>query len=284
MTNGTAMATRGEELAPGLVAIKDLGGGIVYDVWLAFDQRLLAPVVVKRIRPDQVDDEAAVAGFVREVELLGSLAHPGLPRVFAYDDEAELPYMVLEHIDGPTLSSAIGRDGPVQLHQLLPLALELASATHYLHGEGICHLDIKPSNIILGAPAQLIDLSVALDVPSAAALDHPVGSDEYMAPEQCDPRQFGPVGPASDVWGIGASLFRAAAGFRAWDREPGRLQATTPPKPLPDFVPAAVRELIMACLAFDPAGRPTPAELAGRLEPLLAALPAARLSGFKVRL
>ncbi|MEH3033273.1 MAG: serine/threonine-protein kinase [Aeromicrobium erythreum] len=273
----------GDEIAPGLTAVRDLGGGSVYEAWLAFDERLHAPVVVKVVRPGHVDDPDSRAGFDREVAMLARLAHPGITRLFAYDDEAARPYLVMEHVDGPNLSRLISKHGPVPVHQLLPLALELSSVLHYLHGEGLCHLDLKPSNVIMGSPAQLIDFSVALDVDDAAALDHPVGSDEYMAPEQCRPGELGAVGPASDVWGMGATLFRAAAGFRAFDRDPRWAQLDDDPKPLPDFVPAPVADLVLGCLARDPQDRPTPAQVAASLEPLLAALPSARLSGFSLR-
>ncbi len=273
----------GDEIAPGLTAVKDLGGGTVYEAWLAFDDRLHAPVVVKVLRPGRLDDAAARAGFDREVGLLARLAHPGITRVFSYDDEAERPYFVLEHVDGPNLSRLVSKHGAVPEHQLLPLALELASVLHYLHGEGVVHLDVKPSNIIMGAPAQLIDLSVALDVEEAEALDHAVGSDEYMAPEQCLPGERGTVGPAADVWGLGATLFRAAAGFRAFDRDPRWSQLHDAPKPLPAFVHRGAAELIGQCLDPDPSARPTPREIALALEPMIGALPSARLSGFTLK-
>ena len=279
---GDDLAVAGE-IAPGLVAVKELGGGTQYEAWLAFDERLLAPVVVKVLRPELADDDAARASFERELGLLSRLNHPGITRVFSYDDEAQRPYFVLEHVDGPTLSRLISRHGPVPVHQLLPLALELASVLHYLHGAGVCHLDLKPSNVIMGAPAQLIDFSVALSPAEAASLEHQVGSEQYMAPEQCAPGRHGVVGPASDVWGLGATLFRAAAGFRAFDdRAPGA-QLHEAPRPLPDFVPRAVAAVIDDCLAPDPADRPAPREVVDRVERLLARLPAARLSGFSLK-
>jgi len=251
------------DLPPGLLGLRELGGGLHHEVWL----------------------EDAIAGTLREIEVLASLAHPSIVRIYDFDDESDRPYFVMEQLDGPTLSALIGRDGPVQLHQLLPLALELAGSIHYLHGEGLVHLDVKPSNVIMGAPAKLIDLSLALEADVAAALDQPVGTDQYMPPEQCDPLAHGPITPAADVWSIGATLYRAAVGHRAWrstdqDRWP---QLTTPPRPMPDFVPTPVRDLVMDCLAFDPADRPTTAEVVQRVEPMIAALPTARLSGFSLR-
>lgn len=285
MPTPAASGTPAADLPPGLVGLSELGGGVHHEVWLAYDESRLAPVVVKILRPELVRDADAVASTLREIEVLSQLAHPSIVRLYDFDDGAERPYLVQEHLDGPTLSALIFRDGPVQLHQLLPLALELAGGVHYLHARGLLHLDVKPSNVIMGAPAKLIDLSLTLDLDTAAALDYPVGSDEYMPPEQCDPVTHGPIGPAADVWSIGATLYRAAVGHRAWrfggdDRWP---QLSTPPAPMPEFVPAPVRDLVMECLAFDPADRPTTVELVERIEPLLAALPSARLAGFSLR-
>lgn len=293
-TSGDHAMAGGQELAPGLTGLRELGGGVTYEAWLAFDERLYAPVVVKIVRPELVDDPATRSTFERELSVMTSLAHPGIARLFAYDDEAERPYFVIEHIDGPTLSSLISKHGHLPEHQLLSVAVDLCSAAHYLHGLELCHLDIKPSNIVAGAPAKLIDFSVAQSFADAAQQMDPIGSDEYMAPEQCAPgdaaetnRVFsgrGVMGPASDVWAIGATLFRAAAGYRAFDREPKWQQLTEAPRALPHFLDARISDVIMDCLAPNPDDRPTPAQVLDRLDPIVATLPKARLSGFSVRL
>ena len=274
----------GDEIVPGLAVVELIGGGNAYEAYVAFDERLYAPVVVKVVRPDQVDDPSTLEDFDREVAMLGRINHPGIVRLFSQDREAGRPHMVLENIDGPTLSKLISSYGPVQLAQLLPLGIELCSALHFLHGAGICHLDLKPSNVVMGAPAKLIDFSIARDAGEARLLDHVLGSDEYMAPEQCRPGELGEIGPASDMWALGTTLFRAAAGYRAFDRDLHQPQVDGDPHPLPDFVPDVVSDLIQSCLEREPANRPTPAELAEAIEPLMARLPTARLSGFKISL
>lgn len=272
----------GDQIAPGLSAVKLIGGGNAYEAFLAFDERLYAPVVVKVLRPDQVEDVEALESLDREVAMLQRLNHPGIVRLFAFERDAERPHMVLENIDGPTLSKLISSYGPLPLPQLLPLGIELSSALHYLRETGICHLDIKPSNIIMGAPAKLIDLSIAREASEARELVHALGSEEYMAPEQCRPGELGQVDHASDMWAVGATLFRAAAGYRAFDRSEDQPQVDEDPHELPDFVPGVVGDLILACLEKDPANRPLPTELAESIEPLMARLPTARLSGFKL--
>jgi eukaryotic-like serine/threonine-protein kinase len=178
---------------------------------------------------------------------------------------------VLEQIDGPRLSTLVRRYGPLPEQQYVPLAIEVASALHYLRHLGWTHLDIKPSNIIMGAPARLIDLSVARTVERAARADR-IGTDAYMSPEQWDPERYGEPSTASDVWGLGATLFEAVAGFRAYD-DP------TEPEELPDRVPPEVAKVVRACLELRPADRPAPHEVAEALEPVLDRLPAVRLGG-----
>jgi serine/threonine-protein kinase len=194
--------------------------------------------------------------------------------------------VVLECIDGPRLSSLLRQHGPLQEQQYLPLALDIASALHYFRHLGYVHLDIKPSNIIMGAPARLIDLSVARTVERAAGLTAQIGTDFYMAPEQADPGRRGVPGPASDVWGLGATLFQAVAGYRAFDvGDPDSAdpavrfpQLVDDPHDLPDRVPAEVATVLYAALSRDPADRPVPREVSDALQPVLERQPVARLS------
>ncbi|UFN44476.1 serine/threonine-protein kinase [Nocardioides okcheonensis] len=283
----------GDLLAPGLSAMKRLGGGSAYEAWLCFDEVTWSAVVVKVLRPSQVEDESSRRGLRREVLALATINHPVVVRGLRDGQDGDRPHVVLEHVDGPRLSSLVRRHGRLQEQQYLPLAIDVASALHYLRQVGWTHLDIKPSNIIMGAPARLIDLSVARPEEDARRLRHPIGTDAYMSPEQCDPTGPGGAVPsyASDVWGLGATLFHAVAGFRPFahgdpDADDVRLrfpQLAQPPAPLPDGVPPTVAEVIAACLRPDPGARPLPHEVADALEPVLAGLPRGSLAGFRIR-
>jgi eukaryotic-like serine/threonine-protein kinase len=283
----------GDEIAPGRTALKRLGGGRRYDAYLAFDGHMHAVVVAKVVRPHLVEDERTLRGLAEEWEMLSRLDHPVIVRGFDAALDGERPHIVLEHLEGPRLSTLIRRYGPLPTEQLVPLSLQLASAVHYLRGEGVVHLDIKPSNTIMGAPPRVIDLSVSMALADAAGLRTQVGTDAYMAPEQCDPERLGPVGPAADVWGLGVTLYRAATGGLPYSapsedheapleaRYPQLAERALPPEAA---IPPEVAEAIMDCLAFEPGLRPAPGELAERLEPVLGALPKPRLSRLKPRL
>jgi serine/threonine protein kinase len=204
----------GDEIVPGRHALRRLGGGHRYEAYLAFDDHLHAIVVAKLVRPHRVDDDHTLAALAAEAEMLARLDHPVILRGFDAVLDGPRPHLVLEHLEGPRLSTLIRRHGPLQPEQLIPLALQVCSALHYLFAEAVVHLDIKPANTIMSGPPRLIDLSVALSLRDAAALERPIGTDAYMAPEQCLPEQLGPVGSPADVWGLGATLYRAATGSR----------------------------------------------------------------------
>ena len=282
----------GDEIAPGRTALKLLGGGHRYDAYLGWDERLHSVVVFKVVRPHLVDDERVLRGLREEWEMISRLAHPVILRGFAAELEGKRPHLVLEHLEGPRLSSLVRRYGPLPEEQLVPLGVQLAAATHYLGTEGIVHLDIKPSNTIMGAPPRMIDLSVALSTDEARKVRTQVGTDAYMAPEQAAPERLGPVGPAADVWGLGVTLYKAASGELPYSKpgdegskdEERWPQLVERPKPLEARLPMAVLEVIMDCLAYDPAARPEPTEVAERLEEVLGGMPKPRLARLKPRL
>jgi serine/threonine protein kinase len=267
----------GELLAPGVSALRLLGGGKRYEAYLAFDERLHHVTVVKVLRPGLVADETAIRGLRDEAEVLGSLNHPGIARLLRAAIDDERPHIVLEFIEGPRLSTLIRRFGPLETEQAAPLAVEIASALHYLHGLGIVHLDVKPKNLIVGAPPRLIDLSIARSFQDAASLVTPVGTDAYMAPEQAAPSR-GLVGPAADVWALGATLYEALGGRpafpRGYDDGHGSAEARVPqlthrPEPLPRHIPDELSRVTSWALEPDPSDRPTAKDVAEAVEPVL---------------
>ena len=272
----------GTPVGDGLSVLRALGGGSDYDVYLVWDERRFAIMVAKLLRPHLVADDTALRHLRREAEALERLAHPVILRGFGAQLDGPHPHLLLEHLEGWTLRRVIRAEGTLPLEQLLPLALHVAAALHYLAGEGWAHLDVKPDNIVMGMPPRLIDLSVARTLERAARLTSPLGTDAYMAPEQCDPSRA-TVGSPADVWGLGATLHHAVSGEVPFPRPPEARDAADPavrfpqlhaaPLPLPRGTPPALAELIGAALAPDPAARPSARELALGLQPLVDGLP-----------
>jgi serine/threonine protein kinase len=260
--------------------LRRLGGGKRYEVFLVWDDHRLAVLVAKVLRPDQAEEPLAQRDLAREAEWLSRLGHPVLVRGFDAVLDGPFPHVLIEHLEGPTLYSLLERGKGLPLEQLLPLGLHVASALHYMAAEGLVHLDVKPDNIVMGAPPRLIDLSVARPLAEARRLAHPVGTDAYMAPEQCG---RGEVGPPADVFGLAATLQHALTGRPPFPRPEGARHSADPairfpqlvsaPEPLNRRTPRELATALRAGLERDPGARPTAAELAGTLEPLVARVP-----------
>ena len=272
---------QGDQIVPGRTAFKLLGGGKRFEAYLAWDEDLHALVVAKVVRPEFVENEKVLRDLAREAEHLLSLNHPVIVRGFDAVLDGPRPHVLMEHLEGPHLSRLVRRYGSLAPEQSIPLALQLCSALHYLHRRELVHLDVKPRNVIMGAPARLIDLSIMRTFDQAAALKGPLGTDAYMAPEQCDPRRA-PVGAAADIFGLAATLYNAVTGRRPFPRpkefdrsDPQQRfpQLSHPPAPFEGEVSPELEAAILRRLDPDPAVRGTAAELALELEPLVAALP-----------
>jgi eukaryotic-like serine/threonine-protein kinase len=271
----------GQEIHPGRVVLKPIGGGNRYEVCLVWDESLYALGVAKILRPDQAGDEKALRDLGREAEALGALAHPTLVRSFDAVLSGPMPHVLIEHLEGPSLRRLIKRDGAIPLQQLLPLAAHVAGALQYMAQRGWVHLDVKPDNIVMGLPPRLLDLSIARTLERAERTDGPLGTDPYMAPEQCVPRgeAAAPIGPPTDVWGLGATLFHAVSGEKPFPRGSGEggpkrfPQLVEEPGPLPGWLPEELAGLVLEMLDRDPARRPSCAEAVERLQPLVADLP-----------
>src|SRR5918999_1313254 len=236
----------GDEIAPRRRAVSLLGGGYRYEAWLAWDEHIRSLVVAKVIRPDQTDDAVARRTLAREAAML------------------------------------IRRYGLI-LEQAVPLALNLCSVLHYLAEEGVVHLDVKPRNIIMAGSPRLIDLSVARGVEELDSVHGPIGTDAYMAPEQCDPDRRAEIGPPADVWGLGVTVHEAFTGELPYPR-PSRdvryPQLAHRPR-VADGVPPKLRPLVLTCLEPRPEDRPRAGELGDALEPFVAALPAPKIGRFR---
>lgn len=244
----------------------------------------LAPgrlLVAKILRPHLVGDDGARRQIAAEAGALAALQHPVLPRCFDAPIDGARPHLALEFLEGPRLSTLLRKQRLLAVEQTLPLALQLCSALHYMGQRSWVHLDVKPKNVVMGAPARLIDLSIARTRNAARGTKGPIGTDPYMAPEQCGVSGAGDIGTAADIWGLGVTVYEAIIGRLPFPagRDDGTLEGRFPqlvcePAPFPKDVPPILAEPLISCLNRRPEDRPTAEELSGDLEPLVAALPA----------
>ena len=264
--------------------LRELGGGSRYEVLLVWDDARFAIMVAKLLRPHVAEDADALEDLAEEAEALEALAHPVILRGFDAVLDGRYPHLLVEHLEGPTLRRLLRAEGQLALQQLIPLGLHVAAGLAYLEGAGWVHLDLKPDNIVMGVPPRIIDLSIARTVERAARTRGFLGTDPYMAPEQCGTEEFeGRLGPAADVFGLAAPLWRSAAGVGPFPRERGASRSDDPEVRFPQLVaapPAPPRDmsaglaaLLLAGLAREPEDRPSAREFAAAFEPLLGSLP-----------
>jgi serine/threonine protein kinase len=261
----------GDTIVAGLRAWAALGGGRRCETWLAWSTVRWMPVVVKLPRPDLVDDPQTRADLAQEVEMTGGLAHPGVQRLYAAHLDAPLPYLMSEYVEGPTLDASLTSDGPLDPEEAVLLAMQLAAALRYLHGRDVVHLDVKPSNVCLrdGRPV-LIDFGIARRAGTPRRPGAPRGSAPYMAPEQCRDE---PAAPATDLFALGATLFEALTGERAFHARRLAAEWLYPQLAgvLPRALPGALGALVGRLLRPEPGNRPAGA--AAVLRELDAAMP-----------
>lgn len=260
----------GDEVVPGCVMQSLLGGGRRHEVYAAFDRNLLTPVVVKIVRPGRVQDDSVLRATQREIEILRKVSHPVVVRLLDAMGSGPRPHLVLERVPGRTLYKVIHRDGPLTAQRAAELGVALASAIHAIHRHGYVHLDVKPENVILGRPPRVIDFGIAATVERARQLRGVAGTPRCAAPEQCEPPTTGVPGPASDIWGLGATLHEAVSRtgpFPAGSQDPKASlverfpQLRLAPRSLPESVPGSFADLVLACLRPDPADRPSAEDL-----------------------
>ncbi|WP_033280971.1 bifunctional serine/threonine-protein kinase/ABC transporter substrate-binding protein [Streptomyces sp. NRRL F-525] len=239
------------------------GMGVVYLARTA-DGSLVA---LKVIRAEYAADLAFRARFRREVRLATGLTGRWVVAVTAADTEAREPWLATAFIPGPSLAEAVDGLGPLPADTVVTLGAQLAEAVGELHAVGLVHRDVKPGNILLVPDGpRLIDFGIAKGAGATAltAPDAVVGTPGYLSPEQTRSRG-GEVGPASDLFSLGCVLAYAATGRRPFGtgEAPAVLYRTVHEPHDPTGLaqlPAPLRAVIDACLAKDPARRPTAAE------------------------
>ncbi|MGW3913696.1 protein kinase domain-containing protein [Streptomyces sp. NPDC005070] len=227
-------------------------------------------VAVKIVHPHFALDEEFRARFRREVEAARRVGGAWTAPVLDADPEAPVPWVATGYAAGPSLTSAIADGGPLPAHSARVLGAGLAEALTAVHALGLVHRDVKPSNVLLTLDGPLlIDFGIARATDGTASLTSTgvsVGSPGYMSPEQILGKG---VTGAADVFSLGAVLAYAATGEPPFpgDSSASLLYKVVHEEPRLESLEGELRELVAACLAKEPAARPTPGEVAVRLAP-----------------
>ncbi|MEH1017684.1 protein kinase [Micromonospora sp. CPCC 206060] len=253
-----------------------IGSGGMSEVWYADDDVLHRPVAVKVLASPLASDPALRAVIQREARAAARLTHPHITQVYDFGEAALpggvlVPYLVMELVQGRTLADRLTA-GPLPWRDVAALGAQVAGALAAAHAIGVVHRDIKPANVMLTATgAKVLDFGIAaLTVPGGHRGDTGplMGTPAYTAPERLG---AGPPDPASDVYALGVLLYVSLTGRlplpgETWADAIAVQRAGTPVPPLDvPGLPARTAALVTACLATDPARRPTADDLARRL-------------------
>ncbi|MEV5412161.1 serine/threonine-protein kinase [Thermopolyspora sp. NPDC052614] len=217
-------------------------------------------VAVKVLHAQLTGDADARRRFLRESEVVRRVAPFCTARVLDVGMYGERPYIVSEYVPGVSLDRVVRQQGPRTGGALERLAVATASALAAIHRAGVVHRDFKPSNVILGPEGPVvIDFGLSRSLDHSGTLTGRVGTPAYMAPEQFT----GVGGQPADVFAWAGTMIFAATGHRAFRAEtvPALLHAIVHREPDLTGVPAEILAVVSACLAKDPAVRPTAAEL-----------------------
>lgn len=247
-----------------------IGRGGMASVWLALNERVDRRVAIKLIRPDVARDEGLVARFRAEARAAGRIGNPNICDILDSGRSPIGPYIVMELLEGQSLGDLLAGGERLDPPLAVMIVREALRGLQAAHRAGIVHRDLKPENIFLHRPdggppmVKLMDFGVAkfTDGSGEARTEHGalLGTPEYMAPEQFRGAAFAEA--RTDIWAIGAILYRALTGANAFGGPTVAatllMVATEQPRPCTELAPETPRglaDIVDRCLQKDLARR-----------------------------
>jgi hypothetical protein len=252
--------------------LERLGRGGMGEVWRARDRVLGREVAVKEVAfPEELQGaqrSSMQTRVLREAQAAAAITHQGVVTVYDVVQEEGRAYIVMELVQGESLAHRVGREGPLPPERAAEIGRQVGAVLEAAHHRGIVHRDVKPGNVMVtehGA-VKLADFGIATlrDQTSLTMSGQIFGSPQYMAPEQARGDQ---AVPATDVWGLGATLFFAVEGRPPFQRDHPLATLTAVMSedlpPMPNAGP--LRPVIEAFLRKDPQDRPSTAQAVATL-------------------
>ena len=257
------MSTRAAREIDGFRLEEVIHEGGMATIWRVTHPAHDLPMVMKIPLLRHGENPATVVSFEVERMILPRLSGPHVPRFVAAGD-FDRPYIVMERVEGSTLESRLD-ETPLPLEEVARIGLDAAIALEDLHDQRVCHLDLKPGNVIVRPSAEsvLIDfgLSHHADLPDLLAEEFyvPIGTGPYISPEQVRRRRGD---PRSDLFALGVILYFLATGERPFG-DPERASEwrrrlwrdPVPPRGRRPEIPPWLQEIILRCLEVDPTAR-----------------------------
>lgn len=236
-------------------------------VFLARDQLVGRPVVVKELLAKWRASPEVVQRFLREAQIAGQLQHPNIVAVYGVERQGQDHFVVMEYLPGGTLAERL-RSGKLPVAEALRITGAVLEALGAAHAKGIVHRDVKPGNVLFGARGEvkLGDFGLAQlaqEEPEATrsgltSAGAPAGTLQYMSPEQA---RGAPLDHRSDLYAVGAMLYRMLSGrshaeLTGLDELSARNKVASGPSPAPmKGLPPGLEKAVARALAREPAGR-----------------------------
>ncbi len=270
MTTSRVDPLIGTRLGDRMTLIQEIGRGGMGTVYRARHEILERDFAVKILRSDMRRDPVVVERFKREARAASRLEHPNVVFISDFD---QLPdrrfYIVMEFISGKSLREILNAEGPMAVNRVCQILTQIADALDYAHEQGVIHRDLKSENIILTNSrgrevAKILDfglaklVSDALDMQSITNQGQIFGTPETMAPEQITGSG---IDNRVDIYAMGVLTYELLVGKPPFSGHMLQVlmahKKQAPPKPSADRkgVPPELDELVLKCMAKDPAGR-----------------------------
>jgi serine/threonine protein kinase len=229
---------------------RELGHGGMGTVYLAQDTGFHRKVALKILKADLSNDPAFAQKFLEEVEITAALAHPNIIRVYTLGEQDGRLYLVMEHLDQPSLEEKMEKLGKIPEREVLEIGIGIASALQFAHEEtGLIHRDIKPGNILFGRGdiPKLADFGLAAGARTALGQQDEIwGTPYYVSPERLNRKE---EDLRSDIYSLGAALYHILAGRAPFEAETAEEVAQRHlfdrPPPLRSLCPTAQEQTVL---------------------------------------
>ena len=246
-----------------------IGEGGMSVVYKAKDKLLNRFVAIKILKPQFINDHKFIDSFRRESQAAASMSHPNIVNIYDVGREGNIHYIVMELIEGKTLSDYIHDQGAMSYPKVIALSKQIAAALAFAHKNHIIHRDVKPHNVMIApnGTAKITDFGIAKAVNAATIVDNSegiIGSVHYFSPEQA---RGGYVDEKSDIYSLGIVMYEMLTGRVPFDGDnPVNIALMhingemIPPSKLVSGVPPALEHIILKCTDKYPVNRYASAE------------------------
>jgi eukaryotic-like serine/threonine-protein kinase len=245
------------------VVQRTLGSGGMAVVYLARDEELGRPVAIKVLVERFAGDDEFRERFVREARMAASLTHPNIVSIYDAGEEDGKPFIVMECVEGTTLADEVARRKRLPSHEVVDLALQACGGLAHAHDAGLVHRDVKPQNLLLREDGVLkiadFGIARAAEATQLTQVGTVLGTMQYVSPEQGAGEH---VTAAADLYSLGAVLYELLTGEPTRNVESlaelgaGHGRPIAPVRELAPEVSEPLEDVVMRCLAKNPAYRP----------------------------